>query len=98
MEHMKAKKRTLTEEEIDNVVIDQADDDSCWGKPENVRPPKAASLKLSAALAARAAFFARLHHEPSLEDWLNRIVRERLDLEEAAYAGLKRELMAESAR
>jgi len=43
-------------------------------------------------LAARAAFFARLHREASVEEWLRRVIQERIDLEEAAFAGLKRDL------
>jgi hypothetical protein len=45
-------------------------------------------------LAARAAFFARLHRAANVEVWLERIVQERLDLEAAALAELKRELIA----
>ena len=98
MGYMKTKRKNISEEEIDEIVIAQANDDSAWDKPVRVRKLKQTSLSLPAALAARAAFFTRLHREVNLEDWLNRIIRERLDIEEAAFAGFKRELLLKSTR
>ena len=93
---MKDKMSLAAEQEIDDVVISQADDDAAWGKPVEVHESRmerlSLSLSLSSALAARVAFFARLHHEVSVEAWLERIIQERLDLEEAAFVDLKREL------
>jgi tetratricopeptide (TPR) repeat protein len=77
----KEKTKKLSEEEVDQVVVAQAENDSAWGKPVHVRKAKPAAVQLSAELAARAAFFARLHREASAEAWLRRIIRERLDLE-----------------
>ena len=54
--------------------------------------PKPRAVPLPSALATRVAFFARLHREQSMEAWIERIIQERLDLEEAAFAGLKRDL------
>jgi hypothetical protein len=54
-------------------------------------------VTLPFALAARAAFFARLHREANLDDWLKHIIQERLDIEEAAFAGFKKELLAKDA-
>jgi hypothetical protein len=73
-------------------VTAEADDDSAWDKPIKVRRPKGAKVPLPSELAARAAFFARLHHETGLEEWVQRIVNERVDMEEAAFAQLKKEL------
>jgi hypothetical protein len=87
---MSRKSRMTTEAEIDEVVAAQADDDSAWGKSVRVRPPRRASVSLSAELAARAAFFARLHRGMSMEDWLIHIIQERIEFEEAAFAELKR--------
>jgi hypothetical protein len=61
-----------------------------------VRKSKQTSLSLPAVLATRAAFFAWLAREGNLEDWLNRIIWERLEIEEAAFAGFKRELLLKS--
>jgi len=88
----KRKARKLSEEEIDELVVAQADDESAWEQPIQVRRSKTASVTLPSELAARAAFLARLHREASLDDWLRRIIQERIDLEEAAFAGLKRDL------
>lgn len=95
---MKPKRKTqaLTEQEIDKIIVAQADDDSAWGKPIRVRKTKTAAVPLSSALAERVAFFALLHREKSMEAWVARIIQERLDLEEAAFAGLKRDLAAKS--
>jgi hypothetical protein len=89
---MKKKLKKLSEDEIDEIVTAEADDDSAWGKPIRVRRAKGANVPLPSELAARAAFFARLHHEIGLEEWVQRIVHERVDLEEAAFAQLKKEL------
>lgn len=92
----KGKTKVLFEEEIDRIVVAQADDDSAWEKPIRVRKVKPASLSLPSELATRAAFFARLHREVSVEDWLRRVIQERIDLEEAAFAGLKCDLAAKN--
>jgi len=88
----KKKAPPLAEQDIDQIVVAQAEDAAAWGNPVGVRKTKTASVPLSSALATRAAFFARLHREQSIEAWIERIIQERLDLEEAAFAGLKRDL------
>lgn len=88
----KHKAKTLSEQEIDGIVEAQADDDSAWEKPIRVRKKKMGSLAVPSQLATRAAFFARLHRESSVDDWLKRIIQERIAFEEAAFAELKREL------
>ena len=89
---MKEMVSLASEQEIDDVVISQADDDTAWEEPVKVHANRLERLSLSSALAGRAAFFARLHHEAGVEAWPERIIEERLDLEEAAFVGLKREL------
>ena len=86
------KKRVKTEREIDEAVIASADDNATWEKPVRVKRAKSESVSLPAEMAVRAAFFARLHREPNLEQWIKRIVSERIDIEEAAFAATKREL------
>ena len=85
-------KRKLTEQEIDDLVEKQARDDSAWEKPVRVRKTKAASLSIPPELAARAAFLAKLHRKPNVEEWLTRVIQERIELEEAAFVGAKQEL------
>ncbi len=91
---MKIKKRVspLSEKEIDEIVVAQADNDTAWAQPVLVRQAKTATVSLSADLAARAGFFARLHRERNIETWIGKVIQERLDLEEAAFTGLKREI------
>jgi hypothetical protein len=90
----KSKAKKLSEEHIDAMVIAEAEDPSAWSKPVKVRRSKGASVSLPASLAERATFFARLHREDRLNDWLTRIITERVDLEEAAFSGLKRKLVS----
>lgn len=87
---------STSDEEIDERVIAQIDDPSAWGEPIEVRREPPASLSLSAELAARAEFLARLHHEANLQQWLTRIIRERVELEELAFGEAKRDLMVKS--
>ena len=86
------KKSVKTQREIDEAVIATADDNAAWEKPVRVKRAKGESVSLPAEMAARAAFFARLHREPNLEQWIKKIVSERIDIEEAAFAATKREL------
>ena len=85
-------KPQMTDVEIDQVVIAQADEDAAWQKAIVVRRPKSASLSIPAELAARAAFLARLHHESPVDKWVERIVRERVEIEESAFTAAKRNL------
>jgi hypothetical protein len=98
MGNMKVKRKVMSEEEIERIVIAQADNDTAWGKPVKVRRAKSTSVSIPAALAAQAAFFARLHREADLSNWLKRIIQERLDIEEAAFAGSKKDLLAKNSR
>ena len=93
----RVKKGKLSESDIDKIVVAQADDDSAWERPVRVRRGKSASVSIPAELAARAAFLARLHREPSVEDWLAHIIQERVELEETAFVGAKRELTKSNA-
>ena len=85
-------KPKLAQDQIDRVVTAQADDDSAWQKAIVVRRPKSASLSIPAELAARAAFLARLHRESRVDKWVERIVRERVEIEESAFTAAKKTL------
>ena len=95
MADMKKKAAKKTEREIDELVIAEANDDSAWEKPERVRPSKDEAVSIPAEVASRAAFFARLHRASSVDDWIKKIVAERVDIEEAAFAEAKRDLAAQ---
>lgn len=79
-------------EEIDRIVTLQAADDPAWEPPIRVKRSRPASLSIPGELAARAAFLARLHHETRLDRWIERVVRERVELEERAFTNAKKEL------
>ncbi len=90
----KTAKGKTSEEEIDSLVVAQAEDDSAWEEPVQVGKTNVASLSIPAQLAARASFLAKLHREKGLEEWLTRVIRERIELEEIAFSEVKRELKA----
>jgi len=86
------KQERFSEEQIDEIVVAQAEDDAAWEDPISVRAVSPTTLSLPSELAARATFFAQLHKKTSVEDWLWSIIQERIDFEKAAFAGLKRAL------
>jgi hypothetical protein len=86
----KQRRNRFSEKEIDGMVESQAEEDSAWEKPVKVRRAKSTALSLPAELAARAAFLARLHREKNVEEWLSRIIKERVELEEVAFSEAKR--------
>lgn len=85
-------RKKLKEHAIDETVIQQSNDDSARDKPIRVRRKRNTAFSIPAELAARAEFLARLHRQSNAEDWIKRIIQERVELEEAAYAGAKRKL------
>ena len=86
------KKTMLNQEGIDRLVISQSDDDPAWDAPIRVKRSKPATLSIPGELAARAAFLARLHREAGVDKWVERIVRERVELEERAFREARKKL------
>ena len=89
--------KKLSESEIDQIVAAQADNDTAWEQPIRVERSKPASLSLPGDLAARAAFLAQLHRTKSVEEWLTRVIQERVELEEAVFVGIKQDLAVKTA-
>jgi hypothetical protein len=91
---MKTAKKTtsLSQEAIDRLVVSESEYDSAWEAPVQVKRSEPASLSLPGDLAARAAFLARLHREAGLDKWVERIVRERVELEEFAFSEARKKL------
>ena len=85
-------KLKLTQDQIDRFVTGQADQDSAWDKAIVVKRAKSASLSIPTELAARAAFLAKLHRESRVDKWVERIVRERVEIEESAFTAAKKNL------
>ena len=80
------------QEAIDRRVVAQSENDSVWEAPIRVKRSKPASLSIPGDLAARAAFLARLHREADLKSWVERVLRERVELEELAFTEAKKNL------
>ncbi len=89
-------KKKISEEEIDDVIVAESNYDSAWEEPVQVRRSATTSLHIPGHLASRAAFLAKLHREAGVEDWIVRIIRERIELEEVAFVAAKRELAAKA--
>lgn len=87
-----APKTRLTRDQIDEAVIAEAGQDSAWEKVVSVRRSKSKSLSIPADLAARAAFLAKLHRETGVDKWIERVVRERVEIEESAFTAAKKTL------
>ena len=92
------KARKQTSREIDDLVISQAENTTAWGAPVEVRRNKPGSFSIPPDLTERAAFLARIHHVPGVEEWLARVIKERIEIEEVAYATAKRELKSKRER
>jgi hypothetical protein len=88
----KRKAATMDQEGIDRLVASQAGDESAWELPVRVKRSRPAALSIPGELAARAAFLAKLHHETGLDQWIERVVRERVEIEEFAFKETKRKL------
>lgn len=86
------KAAALDQEAIDRLVISQSDDELAWEAAIRVKRSKPASLSIPGELAARAAFLARLHREAGVDKWVERVLRERVELEEVAFTEAKKRL------
>ncbi|HEX4497772.1 MAG TPA: hypothetical protein VIE43_19010 [Thermoanaerobaculia bacterium] len=88
---MSKKQQKPSEDEIDEIVVNLAGEDSAWEEATHVERYAAESFSLPADLTARAAFLARLHHA-RVDEWLRGVIQERVELEEASFAEVKRSL------
>ncbi len=87
-------KTKLTEQEIDDIVIADADELNQWESPVFMQPDVPTTISIPFSLAVRAQFFAGLHKKHSMEEWLQTIIQERVDFEETAYATLKQTVLS----
>ena len=65
-------KKTLTAEQIDEIVTKEADDLSKWEEPIQVKAPRAISLRLSPQLIQKAKFLASLHKSKDYQTYLEK--------------------------
>jgi len=93
MNRQKKKKAALqNQDEIDRFAISQSADDSAWEAPIHVKRSRPTSLSIPGELAARASFLAKLHREAGIDKWVERVIRERVELEELAFTEAKKKL------
>jgi hypothetical protein len=92
---LRTKKKTSTipnQEEIDQVIISESEKSPAWEPPVRVKRSRPTSLPIPGELAARAEFLAKLHREPNVAKWVERVVWERVELEEVAFTEARRQL------
>lgn len=92
---MKYKKRKLSEEEIDQLVIAEAEDLTKWEEPISVKPT---SIRLSPSIIEKARYLAKLHKARGYQTWLKHIIEERIKLEEEILSNFERELKVDGGR
>ena len=83
------RRKKLTEEDIDELVIAEANDMVKWGKPVAVRPT---TIRFSTSVIEKAKYLAKLHNTRGYKTWLKQIVEERIKLEEELLSDIKRGL------
>ena len=71
----------MTEEEIDEIVIRQADDPSAWGKFVHVRAMSVVPISLSPKLIEKAKAIARRRRMKGYQAWMQRVIQERIKQE-----------------
>ena len=92
MRNRKSTLQNFEEKAIDEIVTAEADDDLAWDAPVRVTRPNNVSLSIPAELAARAVFLANVHDEPRIDKCIERIVRERVEIEELVHTEAKKRL------
>ncbi len=81
MVYMKKNSKKLTIEQIDEIVIKESDDLSKWEEPIEVKAPQAILLRLSPELIQKIKFLATIHKTDNYQNWLEKIIKERIQLE-----------------
>ncbi len=87
---MKQPRSKLSAEEIDEIVVAEADDLSRWEEPIVVRPTRVISIRLSPEIIAKAKYFAQVYKARGYQTWLKQIIEERIRAEEKLLETLKR--------
>ncbi len=84
--------KKLKDTEIDEIVIKDADDLSKWEKPIKVKAPQAIALRLSPELIQKIQNFAKIHNKNNYQNWLEKIIIERIKLEEDLLESIKSDM------
>lgn len=75
---MNSKQGKLSDDEIDEIVISEANDDSKWTKPLSVRPKRTVPIFLTPRVAEKLKTEARKRHVKNYHQWVNKIVEQHL--------------------
>lgn len=86
---MKKHLENITEKEVDEIVIREANDLTKWEEPIQVKAPQATSIRLSPQIIQKVKFLASVHKEREYQNWLKRIIEERIQLEEELLESVK---------
>jgi hypothetical protein len=86
----KQRKKRLTEK--DDIVESQSDDDSAWGKTDTRSQGKVGDNVYPSRISGKSSLLAKLHRENDVEDWLTKIIKERVEMEEVAFSEAKRQM------
>ena len=89
MVHMKKNSKKLTNEQIDEIVTIESDDLSKWEEPIEVKAPQAVLLRLSPELIQKIKFLATIHKTDNYQNWLEKIIKERIQLEDELLDSIK---------
>ncbi len=84
------KRELLTETEIDEIVIKQADDESAWESWQEVNPIESVSVDLSEKAVECLKAIARLKGEKGIKTLLKRWIDERLIYEQKIISEAKK--------
>jgi len=83
------RRQKLTEEEIDKILEQEANELSKAGEPKRLKR-QVTTLQLPPMWLEKARVVATLHNFSDYRDWIGQIVKERLRLEESLIRGLKK--------
>ena len=75
-------KKKVSQKEIDELVVGQADDDGAWGRWTAVNPAKPVSIRLSENTIASLKTLAKLKREKGYQTLLKKWIDERLIYEQ----------------
>ncbi len=76
---MKQSRKKHTQDEIDAIVVAEADDTDKWSDPIHVKPTKAVVLHLDSKTIERAKRIARTKRLKNYEVWFERIIKKEVD-------------------
>lgn len=78
------KEKKLTEQEIDQFVIDESDNEDAWEFEAVVEHPKAISLRLDTALIRKLKMLSKLHgkrgYQTLIKDWISEKVDQEIEM------------------